>query len=417
MTASEPTRGPVLLVVVAAVAWHLLTVLSPAWVGVAGQNNGRDFASYYYAARVAREGGDPYEKRALTQAARQDGARGAVHPFFYPPPFIAATAWVTAFDLPSAFRVWFWLDELFAVLSALVLWLWWRDLSPIGAAVIAVLLALTTAVPNNHAMGQANFGVLLALLMGLWADDRGRPGLAGVLVGMACMAKMSPALFVAWWLLRRRWVAAGTACVTAVALSVASLAVVGFDDQWRFYTEVLPKFKSGDYNGLSIPIELFGNHSVPNLFHQVWPSHDRSLSDTAAAMSSAFAFLLVVGLGLLFGVKPPAEDRWTVAGQASAVCVAMLLIPVYTYEHHLVWALPAAVLAVLAASAGRLPLILAVVAGLSTTLLAFDLQALKQLFMEIESHWPGVFVQELKFLSLCGLLLCSAWVGRGVGRP
>ena len=106
-----------------------------------------------------------------------------------------------------------------------------------------------------------------------------------------------------------------------------------------------------------------------------------------------------------------------VAGQASAVCVAMLLIPVYTYEHHLVWALPAAVLAVLAASAGRLPLILAVVAGLSTTLLAFDLQALKQLFMEIESHWPGVFVQELKFLSLCGLLLCSAWVGRGVGRP
>ncbi|MEZ4317867.1 MAG: glycosyltransferase family 87 protein [Myxococcota bacterium] len=411
-----PASGWGLLVVFAALTWHVAAVLSPAWIGAARPHNGRDFASYYYAARVATNGGDPYDRPQLNQMARSDGARGGVHPFFYPPPFVAGSAWVAAFDLHGAFRIWFWLDEVMAVLAGLVLFLWWRDLSPLSGPVVVALLALMTAVPNNHAMGQANLVVLVVLLGGLMAEDRGKPVWAGVLVGMACMMKMSPALFVAWWLLRRRWWAAGTACVTALVLSVASLPVVGVVDQVRFYTEILPKFATGDYNGLSIPIELFGNHSIPNLLHQVWPSGDRTLSDTAASLGRVATLLLVGGLGAWFGIRPGPEDRWTVAGQAASVGVAMLLIPVYTYEHHLVWAVPAAVLAVLASGSGRLPLALSVPAGLAITVLLFDLQALKALFLDTDAFWPAIAVQELKTAAIAVLLVCTAWVGRGVGR-
>lgn len=414
MSPSRPASALVGLAVCAAVIWHVLSILTPAWVQVSNTPNGRDFASYYYAARVGTEGGDPYDRRALNAAARVDGIRAGVHPFFYPPPFVAGTAWLAWFDLHSAYKLWFWLDELSAVLAMLALWIWWRELDPLAPAAIAVLLALMTAVPNNHAMGQANLGVLALLLLGLLAEDRKRPVIGGVFVGMACMAKMSPALFVAWWLLRRRWVAASTACLTAVVLSVASLSVVGWADQLRFYTEILPKFASGDYNGLSIPIDLFGNHSIPNLFHQLWPSQGRALSSTAALGSRVFSLGMVTGLGLLYGIRPPIEDRWTVAGQAASVAVAMLLIPVYTYEHHLVWALPAAVLAVLAASSGRLPWPLVIVAGISVSVLAFDLQGLKAASNEASSVPVALLFQEAKTLALMGLLLCTAWVGRGL---
>ncbi len=407
------------LLVAAAFTWHVLAVLSPAWVQAVKPHHGRDFASYYWAAHVAADGGDPYDKSALVKKARQHGSAGA-HPFFYPPPFLAGVSWVAALELPTAFRVWFWLDELCALLAALVLWRWWRPLSAWTPVAVVALLALMTAVPNNHAMGQANFVVLALLVAGLWVEDRAPPGdrasriVGGVLVGMACMAKMAPALFVVWWLVRRRWVAAASACVAAVVLSLLTLPTVGFSDQVRFYTQILPKFASGDYNGLTIPITLFGNHSIPNLLHQFWPSGGNTLSSTASWLSRIASITLVLGLSVLYGMRPKGGfTPWNTAGQVASIGVAMLLIPVYTYEHHLIWALPAAIVVVLAALSGRLPAFLAVLAGLSLVLLAFDLQDLKRIWAG-QQGTPKLFVQELKFLALWGLLACSAWVGRAV---
>jgi alpha-1,2-mannosyltransferase len=416
--APRAASGGLALVVAAALCWHLLSVLSPAWVRAVEPHKGRDFASYYWAAQVARDGGDPYDRPALVKRAREEGARGA-HPYFYPPPFLAGVSWIAAFDLTTAFRVWFWLDEVCALLSALVLWRWWRPLSEWTPAVVAVLLALMTAVPNNHAMGQANFIVLALLVAGLYAEDRAAPGdrasrvVGGVLVGMACMAKMAPALFVVWWLVRRRWVAAASACGAAVVLSVLSLPTVSFGDQVRFYTEILPKFASGDYNGLTIPITLFGNHSIPNLLNHFWPGTANTLSSTAAWLSRVASLALVVGMSVLYGLRPARGwTSWNTAGQAASIGVAMLLIPVYTYEHHLIWALPAAVVVVLAALTGRLPAVLTVTAAVSIVFLLYDLQDLKQLAMARTAPTAQLFVQELKFLALLGLLGCSTWVGR-----
>ena len=69
----------------------------PGWIG---SNNRivpdrmakveQDFG--YDAAKVAVDGGNPYEKAALEQAALDEGTRPEVHPFFYPPPFLLAVA-------------------------------------------------------------------------------------------------------------------------------------------------------------------------------------------------------------------------------------------------------------------------------------------------------------------------------------
>src|SRR5688572_16661437 len=184
------TRGFLTLVVVAAVVWHVLSVLTPAWVVTFDQGQGRDFASYYYAVRVAASGGDPYDRQLLGSMSRDEGTRNGVHPFLYAPPFLLTMAWALSFDLDGAYHTWFWLHELAAIAAGLVLWAWWRPLGRNVGVFIVVVMALMTAIPNNHSMGQANFPGLLLALAGLWQTDRKRPVLGGALMGAACMLKM-----------------------------------------------------------------------------------------------------------------------------------------------------------------------------------------------------------------------------------
>lgn len=405
-------RSLVQLLVAAALLWHALAV-GQGWMQAAKDNSGRDFASYYYAVDAAAQGNDPYDKKALGAGAREDGTRGAVHPYFYPPPFLLTMVWTRWMPLAKAYHAWYWLDELFALIAAGALWRWWRHLGPAVPAAVATSLALMTAVPNNHLMGQANLPVLALVAVGLWQDDRGRQRLGGALVGVACMLKMSPALFVAWWLLRRRWTAAIAACVTAVVLTLLSLPLVGFATQLRFYTEIMPGFSSGEYNGLAVGIDLFGNHSLPNVFDALFPNAlpgDRSLSATARWWSSASLLGLVVGTGVLFARTP--GDALARYAQLATVGLVMLVVPVFTYEHHLVWALPAMVITAVGVVEGRLGPLAAALVGLAWAGLCFDLAEIKAMSMAVKGYGPAsLALQELKFAALVLLLAVTARLG------
>ena len=195
-------RSLPLMIVLAAFLWHIASVFTPAWVTVSQKpGNTRDFASFYYAVQVASEGGDPYDRTALERSASASGKNRSVHPYFYPPPFLAAMSWVEPFDIRVAYKIWFWLDELALLAAALILWRWWRPLGPLVGPVVAVSMALLTAAPNNHLMGQMNFPALALAVGGLWLEEDDRPWLGGALLGAACMWKMSPALLVVWWLM------------------------------------------------------------------------------------------------------------------------------------------------------------------------------------------------------------------------
>ena len=169
-----------------------------------------------------------------------------IHPFFYPPPFALFIDGLSALDVRTAYQWWFWMDALATLAVALALGWWWRRLGLRVSVLVALSLAALSAIPNNHVMGQANMPVLLLVLLGLWSDSVGRSPLAGILVGTACMLKMSPALFVAWWLLRGRLTSASWAVGTAVGLTLASLWSVPAEIQWRFYTAV-------SYTHLTLP--------------------------------------------------------------------------------------------------------------------------------------------------------------------
>jgi len=409
MPKMDPSRFGRLVIAFAAV-WHLLSVLVPPSTPPPKGTMGRDFASYYYAVQVAHDGEDPYVPEALNAKALEDRTRKKVHPYFYPPPFLLSVVWAIPLDLMTAFDLWFWMNEIFLLLAVLALWRYLRPLGPAVGPVLAVAVALSYGVVYGQELGQANFGVLALIAWALEQQER-RPWLAGILLGTACMFKMSPALLVMWWILRKEWLAVAAACGWAVVLSVLALPLVGLDEQLRFYTEVLPQFASGNYNGLTIKIGMFANHSVPNLLDQLWPGSDNVLSGRArTAGSLATAALLLVMAGAFF--RPPA-DRLQQLGQAAAVMVAMLLVPVYTYEHHLVFALPALVVSTLAVVKGRLGSGPALVLAVCWALWMAPIPNLRGVAFDLlgRGSLGGWLVQEAKFGMLVALFALSLVVG------
>ncbi len=384
-------------------------------------HSARDFASYYYAVQVAAEGGDPYVKRSLTKRARQDGKRKAgVHPFFYPPPYLLSFAWAIPLDLETAYHAWYWLEHLFLLAVALALWRW-HPSRPMALA-LGIMAASFSPIPDNDWMGQANLFVLACVVPGLLLVERGRWHAGGALVGLGCMLKMSPALLVAWWLLQRRWKPAAAAVGAAILLSLVSAPLVDLDIQWRFYTEVLPGFSSGDYNGLTVPITLTHNHSIPSLLHELLGGgKGTDLHPTAGWISRIITLALLALLAWRF--RRPGADAVTSLCQVGVVVVLMLVLPIYTYEHHMVWMLVPYAAAVAAAADGRLSRGWWVALGLAYLIQALPLDWLKALYKQLDALGPledivYYALRESKFIAaLLTGVACFVAASRGSEEP
>jgi hypothetical protein len=291
--------------------------------------DGRDFASYYYAFKVAERGGDPYDTGALERLARGEHTRRRVNPFFYPPPFLL-TEWFSAkLTLRQGFLVMLALNEIALAVCA------WLCVRAYGVATwaMALIVGFYTPIFDHAAMGQVNLLTLVPILAGLALAPR-RPWLGGALVGLAAMLKMSPALMLAYLLLKRRFTAVVGALAAAMLLSVATLPLVGFAAQKRFYLQVLPSFSSGEYHGLSMPIGMTSNHSLPSVMNSLWRGPDgHHLSTTAAHVTTLVSLLLLT----LWAYGARHSTRDPDPGAIGALLVLMTVLPVFSYEHHLVF--------------------------------------------------------------------------------
>lgn len=372
---------------------YAVAFAAPAWRDLHRRAGAKDHATFHLAVREAAAGGDPWDTAALRRRGRQEGLSTEIHPWIYPPPALLAFAWTLPLPLRLSQQVGFFLQQG-ALVGLLVLLRRWLT-APVwllGAA----LLAFGPVLAQSARVGQINPALILLMA---WAFSRR----SGAGVAAAALVKMSPAALLLPWALQGRLRPLAAAALATLGLSAAALLLVDLPTQAAFWTTTLPALAAGSWNGMSVPLDLPANHSVPNLLHKLLGGDSFALSPRVRALSAALSLAALVPLAWV------ARRRRDPLGEGllfGALTAWMVVTPAYAWEHHLVLLLPAGVAAAQAAWVGRLaPWALPLALALTLWPLGW--------FREARAAWPHLapLIEESKLLGvllLGGLCLWGA---------
>jgi hypothetical protein len=279
-------------------------------------------------------------------------------PLMFLPPFVGALAW---FYLKVAMAV----LALHWVLSLLDVserpFPWWGKL-------LAILLCLRP-IEGDLVHGNVNLFILFLVVAALVLFCRHRDALAGLTLGLAIACKITPALFVPYFLWKRAWTALAASVVGTVlftwvvpGLFLGWSANYGYVLNW--YDNMVQPFADGKITSEAVNQSLPG-YSYRMLTHN--PSFITFVKDeqgnyqftpveylNVATLSEKAVQWLIKGcmgafaLLVIWRCRTPLTDRrdWHLMAEFSVVILGMLLFSERTWKHHCVTLLlPFAVIA------------------------------------------------------------------------
>lgn len=277
-----------------------------------------DIDVYRAGARAFLEGDNLY--------TRSYEVGGITLPFTYPP--LAAILFIPVALVPYPVALVGW------TLASAVL-LWWCLVIVLRHAVPAVnhrviatwilpLALLAEPVRETLGFGQINI-ILMALVL---ADTlTRRPWLPrGVLIGLAAAIKLTPAVFILVFLVRRQWWDAAVTFLSGVGFTLAA-ALVSWRNSWTYWLDTLTD--TGRIGGEAYA----SNQSIRGVLAR--------LAEPGEQADRLLWLVLVIGaLGLIIVAMLRAQTMLATVLLASTA--ALLCSPV-SWSHHWVWLIPVAV--------------------------------------------------------------------------
>ncbi len=294
-----------------------------AGAGLSSPHDQFDLKIYYRAVKYWVDGGDLYSY------AQPDSLMGSLG-FTYPPLSavlmapMATLAWesvqvitVCAIAIAAFIMMGLMLQDSVLLKGA-------RGLMIVGVATAAGFLF--EPVRQTIAYGQVNIFLGLLVIFDLLFLARKAPRWVGVGIGLAAAIKLTPAIFIVYLVVTKRWRAAIVACITA---AVASLAAAFFapHEVWEFFTKTL-----WDTSRVGHPDSVF-NQSINGLLARI------ASPDEPSKPLWALLIVLVAGFGFWRARKLylAGDD---LAGLTVTGIVGLMMSPV-SWTHHAIWVLPA----------------------------------------------------------------------------
>ncbi len=223
---------------------------------------------------------------------------------------------VTTMIVLTRLRVW----EQSATISGAA----WRRRCWLAAAIVAPAVVYLEPIRSNIEFGQINV-VLMTLVI---ADcvPRETPWPRGLLLGVAIALKLTPAVFLLYFLLRRDTRALLVSVASAI-LATAIGFVVAARDSWEYWTETV---RDTDRIGTATYLT---NQNIAGTLARL------AIGETPRFVIWLVACFAVLGL-TVWAVRRVLKNRQTVL---ALICVAMfgLVVSPVSWSHHWVWALPA----------------------------------------------------------------------------
>ncbi|MGI9164030.1 MAG: glycosyltransferase family 87 protein [Mycobacterium sp.] len=298
-------------------------------------------------------------------------------PFTYPPLAAIAFSPLALVPLPVASVA---ITAITLLLLVVSIWIvldrlefnagrsWWL-------AVGIVALSVTTLEPirANFAFGQINV-VLMTLVI---ADcvPRRTPWPRGILLGVAIALKLTPAVFLLYFVLRRD----GRATLTALAsFAVATLLgfILAWRDSWEYWTATVGH------------TERIGNATLNTNQNAAGALARLALGERTQFVLWTLACVAVLALTVWAVRRVLAGGD---AGAAPALALALvalfgLVVSPVSWSHHWVWALPTVLVAAVLAYRGR-NIALGVLAAAGTALLLWSPIELLPEHREAAASW------------------------------
>lgn len=309
--------------------WLLLTavVLGTALflqLRVISTVNPVDFLVYRYAAGEALSGANLYTSNVLGPMMPEGGL-----PYTYTPFGLLALWPTTLFSSGSSFLLW-------STLSLVtVIWCIWRIIPPHRQnlwmlPVIAAGASVTSVMAHHLAFGQINVFLMALVILDLTRTQAaGRKYFLprGTLVGIAAAIKLTPGLFILFFLVTRQWRLFWASAISC-ALCTLGAGLIFPQMTWDFFSQTL--WSLGSRVSLTGDLGTSGNNSITGLL--------TTFGDLPETLISMVVVLSAAGL-ICLAVRTQARSlrvqAWLIIGLS-----APLLSPV-SWIHHWVYLLPA----------------------------------------------------------------------------
>jgi alpha-1,2-mannosyltransferase len=334
------------------------------------------FTSLKYAAKVAKPGDTGQQSRSAFLRWRsmvQDvfiGENIYVGTNEYPNPPVMAIILLPFAELPPVVgaMAWFYAKVLMAVLAAMWTFRLIGPAIPDAAKAAAILLALP-ALMGDLSHNNVNIFILFLVAGCLELYRRGRDAASGLVLGLSIACKVTPLLFLAYFVWKGAWrVVAG--CAVGLALWLVLLPGATFGWEWNaelltdWYKLMIERpVLKGEITTEHPNQALTGfvyrlfTHSPSFITYTKTPEGDiptpaayHNLVDIGrpAAWVIVKAFTAAFALAVMLLCRAPRSERdgWRFAAECGLIVMGMLLLSERTWKHHaVVLLIPAAALA------------------------------------------------------------------------
>ena len=327
---SSPPRASL----VARIALIVGYLAAAAFFLVSYSRHGVSFGRYQIDLDVYRIGSRVWLHGGALYGTLPPASSGARLPFSYPP--IAAVLLTPLSLVPMAVATAA-LTLASAVLTALVLRMFLGSGSWRTVAFVLPGALFLEPVRNTLDYGQVNIALMALVTLDCLTA---RPRLPrGTLVGLAAAVKLTPAAFVLFFLLRRDYRAAGTACASFAASTAAGFLFAWHDSVVYWTSVVFQATRPG-------PADYAANQSIAGLLARAGADvHSAAGTALWLALSAVVVVLACSGMRQAFARS---ADTWALSVNAFA---ALLISPI-SWSHHWVWG-ELAMLALALASVAR----------------------------------------------------------------
>lgn len=263
------------------------------------KRNFADFHAYYYTGQKMLKGENIYDDNAY----RKDGMAN----FKYPPIFAAITALFALAPERAAATIWFIFNFLLIILFIYYSGrlIFGRDLTGRQKNWVYFWSLLMTArfYMQNFDEGQVNFLMMTTLLLGIYSMSKKKEFLAGVLIGFSSLVKYMSAIFIPYFLFKKRF--------KIVFYTLLSLVIFS----------LLPALFLGWGRNLSLQKDFF-----PYLCKTSLDMH--SLSDYAnqSIMATVVRFFSDHGS---YGINLLCLNDYALVFISGVICIFMFILSVY----------------------------------------------------------------------------------------